>query len=120
MRACPTEIYGGLRFFERAEIKDALAYLRLVASRADDTSFERIVNLPTRGIGAKTLDSLRDAARSQGTSLWHAAGMAVQGALPQRAAQALRSFLDLIEKLGQEVAGLELYEQVNHVIQHSG
>ena len=52
----PYRVYGGLRFFERAEIKDALAYLRLVASRADDTSFERVVNLPTRGIGAKTLD----------------------------------------------------------------
>ena len=69
----PYRVYGGLRFFERAEIKDALAYLRLVASRADDTSFERIVNLPTRGIGAKTLDTLRDLARANGTSLWHAA-----------------------------------------------
>ena len=62
----PYRVYGGLRFFERAEIKDALAYLRLVASRADDTSFERIVNLPTRGIGAKTLDTLRDIARADG------------------------------------------------------
>ena len=85
----PYRVYGGLRFFERAEIKDALAYLRLVASRADDTSFERVVNLPTRGIGAKTLDTLRDSARAQGTSLWHAAQAAVQGELPQRAAQAL-------------------------------
>jgi DNA helicase-2/ATP-dependent DNA helicase PcrA len=116
----PYRVYGGLRFFERAEIKDALAYLRLVASRADDTSFERIVNLPTRGIGAKTLDTLRDMARARGTSLWHAAQTAVQSGLPQRAAQALLSFLQLIDKLGLEVAGLELHEQVDHVIQMSG
>ena len=116
----PYRVYGGLRFFERAEIKDALAYLRLVASRADDTSFERVVNLPTRGIGAKTLDTLRDMARAGGTSLWHAAVAAVQSGLAQRATQALQSFLQLIEKLGREVAGLELHEQVDHVIQHSG
>ena len=89
----PYRVYGGLRFFERAEIKDALAYLRLVASRADDTSFERVVNLPTRGIGAKTLELLRDTARSNGTSLWMAAGMCMQSGLAQRAAQALQSFL---------------------------
>jgi DNA helicase-2/ATP-dependent DNA helicase PcrA len=116
----PYRVYGGLRFFERAEIKDALAYLRLVASRGDDTSFERIVNLPTRGIGAKTLDTLRDMARARGTSLWHAAQTAVQSGLPQRAAQALLCFLQLIDKLGLEVAGLELHEQVDHVIQMSG
>ncbi len=116
----PYRVYGGLRFFERAEIKDALAYLRLVASRADDTSFERVVNLPTRGIGAKTLDTLRDMARAGGTSLWHAAVAAVQSGLAQRATQALQSFLQLIEKLGREVAGLELDEQVDHVIQNSG
>ena len=116
----PYRVYGGLRFFERAEIKDALAYLRLVASRADDTSFERVVNLPTRGIGAKTLDTLRDMARAGGTSLWHAAVAAVQSGLAQRATQALQSFLQLIEKLGREVAGLELHEQVDHVIQNSG
>jgi DNA helicase-2/ATP-dependent DNA helicase PcrA len=116
----PYRVYGGLRFFERAEIKDALAYLRLVASRADDTSFERIVNLPTRGIGAKTLDTLLDMARARSTSLWHAAQTAVQSGLPQRASQALLSFLQLIDKLGLEVAGLELHEQVDHVIQMSG
>jgi DNA helicase-2/ATP-dependent DNA helicase PcrA len=116
----PYRVYGGLRFFERAEIKDALAYLRLVASRADDTSFERIVNLPTRGIGAKTLDTLRDLARANGTSLWNAADLSVRGALPQRAALALQSFLQLIDRLAKEVAGLELHEQVDHVIQMSG
>ena len=116
----PYRVYGGLRFFERAEIKDALAYLRLVSSRADDTSFERVVNLPTRGIGAKTLDTLRESARAGGTSLWTSAVAAVQGALPQRAAQALQAFLQLLETLTRNVAGMELHEQVDHVIQMSG
>ena len=66
-------MYGGLRFFERAEIKDALAYLRLVANRDDDASFERVVNLPTRGIGAKTLDCCASTRKGAGTSLWEAA-----------------------------------------------
>ncbi len=69
----PYRVYGGLRFFERAEIKDALAYLRLIANRHDDASFERVVNLPTRGIGAKSLDLLREYARRSGGSLWEAA-----------------------------------------------
>jgi len=115
----PYRVYGGLRFFERAEIKDALAYLRLIASRADDTSFERVVNLPVRGIGAKTMDLVRDTARANSTSLWNGA-IAAQGALPQRAAQALQSFMELIDKLAREVNGLELHEQVDHVIQMSG
>ncbi len=116
----PYRVYGGLRFFERAEIKDALAYLRLVSSRADDTSFERVVNLPPRGIGAKTLDQLREIARTNGTSLWMAAGICVRGGLAQRAAQALQSFMSSIETLGRELQGLELHEQVDHVIQMSG
>ncbi len=116
----PYRVYGGLRFFERAEIKDALAYLRLVASRADDTSFERVVNLPTRGIGAKTLDTLRDMARAGGTSLWTAATAALHDGLAQRAAQALQVFLRLIDGLAAEIAGLELHEQVDRVIQTSG
>ncbi len=116
----PYRVYGGLRFFERAEIKDALAYLRLVASRADDTSFERVVNLPTRGIGAKTLDTLREMARERGTSLWHAAEVAVASGLAQRAAAALQAFLALIEAMAKEAAGLELHEQVDRVIQSSG
>jgi DNA helicase II / ATP-dependent DNA helicase PcrA len=115
----PYRVYGGLRFFERAEIKDALAYIRLVASRSDDTSFERVVNLPTRGIGAKTMDLVRETARANATSLWLAAADCVQS-LPQRAGQALQSFLSLIDKLSGEVQGLELHEQVDHVIQMSG
>jgi DNA helicase-2/ATP-dependent DNA helicase PcrA len=116
----PYRVYGGLRFFERAEIKDALAYLRLVSSRADDTSFERVVNLPTRGIGAKTLDLLREHARAHGTSLWLAAAACMQAGLTARAAASLQSFLSLIERLAGEIRGLELHEQVDHVIQMSG
>jgi len=116
----PYRVYGGLRFFERAEIKDALAYLRLIASRADDSSFERVVNLPVRGIGAKTMDLVRDAARLHSTSLWNAAAACVQAAVAQKSALALQAFMALIDKLGREVQGLELYEQVDHVIQSSG
>ena len=116
----PYRVYGGLRFFERAEIKDALAYLRLIASRADDTSFERIVNLPVRGIGARTVDLVRDNSRANATSLWSGAVACVQGALPQRAALALQAFMDIIDKLAREVQGLELQSQVDHVIQMSG
>jgi DNA helicase II / ATP-dependent DNA helicase PcrA len=116
----PYRVYGGLRFFERAEIKDALAYLRLVTNRADDSSFERVVNLPTRGIGAKTVDSLRDAARSAGIPLWDAAQASLANALAHRASQALGGFLALIGRLGQEIRNLELHEQVDHVIQMSG
>jgi DNA helicase-2/ATP-dependent DNA helicase PcrA len=116
----PYRVYGGLRFFERAEIKDALAYLRLTASRADDSSFERVVNLPVRGIGAKTMDLVRETARLNSTSLWNAALASVQGARAQKSAPALQAFMALIDKLGREIQGLELYEQVDHVIQSSG
>ncbi len=116
----PYRVYGGLRFFERAEIKDALAYLRLIASRADDTSFERVVNTPVRGIGAKTMDTVRDLARSQATSLWNGALSCMQGGLPQRSALALQGFMALIDRLAREVAGMELHEQVDHVIQMGG
>src|SRR5271169_2891191 len=116
----PYRVYGGLRFFERAEIKDALAYLRLTASRADDSSFERVVNLPVRGIGAKTLEVLRDTARSKGTSLWTAAGVCMQDGLAQRAALALKIFMLAIDKMAEEIGGLELHQQVDLVIQKSG
>jgi len=116
----PYRVYGGLRFFERAEIKDALAYLRLIASRADDTSFERVVNLPVRGIGAKTMDTVRDFAKGHATSLWNGALHCIPSGLPQRAALALQAFMGLIDKLAREIQGLELHEQVDHVIQMSG
>ena len=116
----PYRVYGGLRFFERAEIKDALAYLRLIASRDDDASFERIVNLPPRGIGNKTIDSIREAARGAGSSLWRAAGAALAAGEGGRAAAALLGFMQLIEQLTRAIAGLALHEQVDHVINASG
>ena len=117
----PYKVYGGLRFFERAEIKDALAYLRLVSSRADDASFERVVNLPTRGIGATTLDKIREQAKVSGTHLWQAAAHCVAaGALGPKAEAAVNGFLKLIDQLANDVAGLELHEQVDHVINNSG
>ncbi len=121
----PYRVYGGLRFFERAEIKDALAYIRLIANRDDDASFERVVNLPVRGIGARTLDLLREAAKGAGSSLWRAAGALlapspVDGATGGRGAAALHGFLALIERLGRDIEGMPLHEQVDHVINNSG
>jgi DNA helicase-2/ATP-dependent DNA helicase PcrA len=107
----PYRVYGGLRFYERAEIKDALAYLRLISNRNDDPSFERVVNLPTRGIGAKTLDTLRADARMHNESMWTAAC---------RASGNLLLFLQLIERLDADTKGLPLHEQIDHVIQNTG
>ena len=119
--ALPYRIYGGLRFFERAEIKDALAYLRLVAHRDDDPSFERAVNTPPRAIGERTVDLLRAAARAQGSSLWQAAlGLLTSGGLSGRAANAVRGFLNLIEALDCNSRGQPLPERMEHVIAHSG
>jgi DNA helicase-2/ATP-dependent DNA helicase PcrA len=115
----PYRVYGGLRFFERAEIKDALAYLRLTQSRDDDIAFERIVNLPARGIGGATLELLRNDARDGNRSLWKA-GLALTETLPSRAAGALRGFYALIDGLSVAIAGLPLHEQVRHVIEKSG
>jgi DNA helicase-2/ATP-dependent DNA helicase PcrA len=115
----PYRVYGGLRFFERQEIKDALAYLRLIANRDDDASFERVVNLPTRGIGARTLEVLRAYAKANGTSLWRSAAPCAED-LGARAAGCLQAFLALVEKLDADTRALPLHEQVDHVIQASG
>ena len=96
-------VYGGLRFFDRAEIKDALAYLRLVANRHDDAAFERAVNTPPRGIGERTIDSLRQRARRDEASLWEASlAELATDALAGRAKNALRAFLQLIDNLSQD------------------
>lgn len=115
----PYRVYGGLRFFERAEIKDALAYLRLVQNRSDDASFERVVNLPTRGIGLKTMDILRDYARANACTMWTAAGANLQ-LLGPKAGVCLHAFMLLIERLDTDTRNLPLHEQVDHVISHSG
>jgi DNA helicase-2/ATP-dependent DNA helicase PcrA len=115
----PYRVYGGLRFFERQEIKDALAYLRLIANRDDDASFERVVNLPTRGIGARTLEVLRAHAKAHSVSLW-AASTACADELGAKATACLQAFLALIGKLDEDTRELALHEQVDHVIQASG
>lgn len=114
-------IYGGLRFFERAEVKDALAYLRLMLNPSDDIAFERVVNFPTRGIGDKTLDGLRDIAKSEDCSLWQAAHALIQkNELAARAEGALGNFIHLIIEM-QEITGMmELDEQIHAVLETSG
>jgi DNA helicase-2/ATP-dependent DNA helicase PcrA len=118
----PYRVYGGLRFFERAEIKDALAYLRLSSNRNDDASFERVVNLPTRGIGARSLEVLRAQAKGASSSLWEAAAVlsGSADALGPRAAAALHGFMSLIERLAREGATLALHERVDQVLKGSG
>ncbi|MDD5274248.1 MAG: DNA helicase II [Methylovulum sp.] len=119
--AIPYRVYGGLRFFDRAEIKTTLAYLRLLANRHDDASFERIINTPTRGIGAKALDDIRSLAREQNSSLWSAAIALLQsGQQAARAANALNGFLLLIKQLGDQTAPLALCEKVKIVIEKTG
>ena len=114
-------IYGGVRFFERAEVKDTLAYLRLLSNPQDDTAFERVVNFPTRGIGEKTLDDLRLLAKNEQLPLWDASLQLLQsGHLPQRAASALAHFKTMIEQLREQTSALELDEQISLVIQASG
>ena len=116
----PYRVYGGLRFYERAEIKDALAYLRLVANRDDDAAFERVVNVPPRGIGSRTLETLRGAAREGGCSLWAAVQALLEvGALASRAAGALRAFVALIDGLESEAGPLTLPGQVRLAVERS-
>ncbi len=116
----PYRVYGGLRFFERAEIKDALAYLRLISNRDDDSSFERVVNKPTRGIGARTVEMMRSYTRANSCSMWRAAGAVSSDELASRASNAVLAFLNLIERLARETAGHNLQDQVDHVIHASG
>src|SRR5436190_2096609 len=117
----PYKVYGSLRFFERAEIKDALAYLRIITNHSDDASFERVVNLPTRGIGNTSLDVVREQAKAASISLWDAAAHCVaNGVLRPQAEAAVNGFLKLVEQLGRDIDGLELHEQVDHVINNSG
>jgi len=111
----PYRVYGGLRFFERQEVKNALAYLRLMANGDDDTAFLRVVNFPTRGIGARSLEQLQDAARARGEPLMRAAG-----SLPGKAGASIGAFIRMIEGLRQAVAGLTLAETIEQVIHHSG
>ena len=117
----PYRVYGGLRFFERAEIKDALAYLRLTGNRDDDASFDRVVNHPPRGIGGRTMDAVRQQARDDNTSLWQAAVTVVNEKLVSaRACNALLQFLRMVDDLSAGIGKLSLGEQVEHVMHPSG
>lgn len=117
----PYRIYGGMRFFERQEIKDALAYLRLIANRQDDAAFERVVNTPPRSIGERTLDTLRQLTRTRQITLWQAIQIAVnEQHLSGRAASALLRFVELINALEQETEQMPLFEQTDFVIKKSG
>ncbi|MCG7546037.1 DNA helicase II [Pseudoalteromonas sp. MM17-2] len=114
-------IYGGMRFFERQEIKDALCYLRLVSNRQDDAAFERVINTPTRGIGDKTLSHIRDCARAESLPLWYAAkAILEQKHLSGRAATAVNRFIELVEDVEQRIAELTLAEQAKYTIENTG
>jgi DNA helicase-2/ATP-dependent DNA helicase PcrA len=116
----PYRIYGGQRFYERLEIRNALAYLRLIHNRNDDAAFERVINTPTRGVGAKTIDTLRARARELNQSLWLSAKALCEAGLPPRAASSVRSFTDLIDELDAHTDNLPLEEVVDHVVTKSG
>ncbi len=114
-------IYGGLRFYERAEIKNAMSYLRLVFGREDDAAFERVINIPPRGIGAKTLDSIRSRAQKLESSLWKACEDLIETEeLTARATQSVQGFMKAFEDLTLETKDLVLRDLVDHVIQRSG
>ncbi len=117
----PYRIYGGLRFFERAEIRNAVGYLRLMQLRDDDTAFERVVNTPTRGIGDKSLEMVRQVAREERISLWAASDAVIRGKLlPALASGKLAAFLQLIDRLDADTREAPLGEQVEAVITQSG
>ena len=117
----PYRIYGGQRFYERLEIKSALAYLRLMLNCHDDVAFERVVNLPTRGIGDRTLELMRALAREKETSMWGAAVIIVkEKRMAARATNAIALFIELINEMSGQHDELPLAEQAEHAIAHSG
>ncbi|MBQ4770203.1 DNA helicase II [Pectobacterium versatile] len=120
-QSMPYRIYGGMRFFERQEIKDALSYLRLISNRNDDAAFERVVNTPTRGIGDRTLDVVRQTARDRQLTLWQATRALLQEkVLAGRAAASLQRFIELIDALAYETSELPLHIQTDRAIKDSG
>lgn len=117
----PYRIYGGQRFYERLEIKNALAYLRLVTNRFDDTAVERIINVPTRGIGGRTLELVRQVARDRNCSLWEASVASVnESLLTARAANSVLAFLELIDGLDESCRDLELHAKADLIIKTTG
>ncbi|WP_300432314.1 DNA helicase II [Thalassolituus sp.] len=119
--AIPYRIYGGQRFYERLEIKNALAYLRLILNRDDDGAVERVINVPARAIGEKTVESLRAIARDEGCSLWQAGQKAIaHSSLPKRASGAIQGFMDLVDELSVGATDLPLHELVDQMLQTTG
>ena len=119
--AIPYRVYGGQRFYDRLEIRNALAYMRLMQNREDDAAIERVINTPTRGIGEKTLQQLRLYAREQQLSLWNAINQVVSTSqLTKRASSALEQFVALIDQLDRDTGELSLHELTDHVISDSG
>ena len=117
----PYRVYGGMRFFERAEIKNALAYLRLMDNANDDASFERVINTPTRGIGERSVEKIREVAKQFNTPLWLAAKQILNNkGLPARASNALQGFIDLIEGMQADSNDMPLHEQVAQVVHNAG
>lgn len=117
----PYRIYGGQRFFERAEIKNAVAYLRLLDGRHNDAALERVINVPTRGVGEKTVEAIREHARHSDLSMWAAMQQLIANkALPGRAAGALSGFIELIENLSAKVLDMPLHLMTQTVIEQSG
>ena len=117
----PYRIYGGQRFFERLEIKNAMAYLRLLDGRGNDAALERVINVPARGIGEKTVEAIRAFAREQDVSMWEAIRLMVAGkALPGRASGALAGFIELIDNLAAKVLSMPLHLMAQTVIEQSG
>ncbi len=117
----PYRIYGGMRFFERLEIRDALGYLRLMSNRNDDAAFERVVNTPTRGLGDKTLETIRFAARERGATMWQTSmALLEEKVFAGRAAGALSRFVELVNALEDDTAEMPMHEQADHVIKFSG
>ncbi|MGB2451089.1 MAG: DNA helicase II [Porticoccaceae bacterium] len=117
----PYRIYGGQRFYERMEIKNALSYLRMMLNCHDDVAFERIVNVPPRGIGDRTMELIRELAREQNTSLWSAASTIVaEKRLAARATNAVAVFIELINEMSGQLDELPLFEQAESAIQQSG
>ena len=117
----PYRIYGGLRFFERAEVRNALAYMRLISQRHADVAFERVVNTPPRGIGAKTVEAIRNIARANEVSMWQAAKEGIaRGLFTGRAATAVGAFLKLIDDMAGNVKDCALHEIAECCIETSG
>ena len=116
----PYRVYGGMRFFERQEIKHALAYLRLMSNRGDDASFERVVNTPTRGIGEKTVQMIREQARAYNTTMWQAAQQLLDDKqFTARAANAIQAFLYLIEEMAVETQDMPLHDIIETMLKTS-